>query len=190
MKKRDKTDLGHFFLKIMVMAIKFLLRLLSKNTICLLVDGRKLVTVIHCSSTCMDPLKKIDTTGNHAAKEWSMKMQYIAPDGGYAWVIVAQAFLVSILTDGSSSTFGVFLPIYMSQFNQDAANIAWIGSISSFIGSALGIVSGYYSDRYGNRKVLAFGTIFLPLGFFLAGYSNTLWQLFITQGLIFGFGYG
>ncbi len=57
--------------------------------------------------------------------------EYKNIDGGYGWFIVLQAFMVSVLTDGSTYSFGVFLPLYVREFHQNSATVSWIGSIAS-----------------------------------------------------------
>ena len=111
------------------------------------------------------------------------------PDGGYGWVIVAVAFFVSVLSDGVLYSFGIYLPIYINEFNSQAATVSWISSFGAGSDCLLSMFSGYYADKYGNKKVLFVGGIIVTLGFFLASFATELWQLFLTQGLICGIGW-
>ena len=111
------------------------------------------------------------------------------PDGGYGWVIVAVAFFVSVLSDGVLYSFGIYLPIYINAFNSQAATVSWISSFSAGSDCLLSMFSGYYADKYGNKKVLFAGGLIVTLGFFLASFATDLWQLFLTQGLICGIGW-
>ena len=110
-------------------------------------------------------------------------------DGGFAWLIVLQAFIVSVLVDGSNYSFGVYFTYYISTFNQSSATIAWIGSIASGVCAAGGIISGYLCDKYGNRIVMIIGAVLISFGFFMASLSTEVWQLFFSQGLCCGIGY-
>ena len=110
-------------------------------------------------------------------------------DGGFAWLIVLQAFIVSVLVDGSNYSFGVYFTYYIATFNQSSATIAWIGSIASGVCAAGGIISGYLCDKYGNRIVMIVGAVFISFGYFMASLSTEVWQLFFSQGLCCGIGY-
>ena len=46
------------------------------------------------------------------------------------------------------------------------------------------------SKRYGFRSSYIAGSIMLVAGQVLAGFAVELWQLFLTQGVLFGFGLG
>ena len=110
-------------------------------------------------------------------------------DGGYAWVIVLQAFIVSVLVDGSIYSFGIYLPVYMNEFNQGPSTIAWIGSLATGVSSGGGIFAGYLCDKYGNRIILIIGMIFISFGYLMASLTNAVWGLFLTQGILCGIGY-
>ena len=110
-------------------------------------------------------------------------------DGGYAWVIVLQAFIVSVLVDGSIYSFGIYLPVYMNEFNQGPSTIAWIGSLATGVSSGGGIFAGYLCDKYGNRIILIIGMIFISFGYLTGSLTNAVWGLFLTQGVLCGIGY-
>lgn len=55
---------------------------------------------------------------------------------------------------------------------------------------AVGPVSNWISKRYGFRASMITGAIMLAGGQILAGFAKKIWQLFLTQGVLFGFGLG
>ncbi|CAK8690011.1 unnamed protein product [Clavelina lepadiformis] len=52
------------------------------------------------------------------------------PDGGWGWIIVAGVWLDNVLVIGMLKSFGVLFPAFRSYFEENAAAISWINSIS------------------------------------------------------------
>ena len=74
------------------------------------------------------------------------------PDGGFqAWINVAGGFCIFFSCLGFTSCFGVLQEYYSTHQLQDRTldEIAWIGSLSSFIQFAGGAIGGPLFDRYG-----------------------------------------
>lgn len=77
-----------------------------------------------------------------------------APDGGIrAWLSTAGAFSIFFSCLGFTSCFGVLLEYYGTHQLKDhtADEIAWIGSLSSFIQFAGGAIGGPMFDRFGTK---------------------------------------
>jgi hypothetical protein len=75
-----------------------------------------------------------------------------APDGGLkAWLNAAGAFCIFFACLGFTSCFGVLQQYYSTHQLKDHSmdQIAWIGSLSSFIQFAGGAIGGPMFDRYG-----------------------------------------
>ena len=75
-----------------------------------------------------------------------------APDGGLqAWLVAAGASATFFAALGYSNTFGVFQEYYITHqlSHKSATDIAWIGSVSTFLQFAGGAIGGPLFDRYG-----------------------------------------
>lgn len=75
-----------------------------------------------------------------------------APDGGTrAWLSAAGGFCIFFGCLGFTSCFGLLQQYYSTHQLRDYAedDIAWIGSISSFIQFSGGAIGGPIFDRYG-----------------------------------------
>ncbi|PIA18223.1 MFS general substrate transporter [Coemansia reversa NRRL 1564] len=130
----------------------------------------------------------ITTPGNDKTVGSSAKPQ---PAGSfYAWVIVACAALNLMCTLGVSNSFGVFSTYYINFIYSDvsAANISWIGTMLSVFMLGGSIFSGPLTDRFGFRLVSLAGTVICSAALLLASFTQTLWQLIFTQGIMFGVG--
>ena len=75
-----------------------------------------------------------------------------APDGGLeAWLVAVGACCIFFCTLGFTNSFGVFQEYYSSHQLHDKSkdDVAWIGSLSTFLQMAAGSAGGPLFDRYG-----------------------------------------
>lgn len=113
------------------------------------------------------------------------------PDGGLAgWTQVVMGHLVIMNTWGFINSFGVFQTYYVTALDRTPADIAWVGSISTFLLFFIGTFTGRLTDAGFFREVFLFGTILQVLGIFMASLSTQYWQLFLAQGVCVGLGNG
>lgn len=109
-------------------------------------------------------------------------------NGAYGWMLVLEGFLASVMTDGSLYSFGVFFPSYVTEFNTDFATSSWIGSVASGVTVLFAFHVGYFCDRFGYRAVMIAGAVCAGAGYLAASYSASVWQLILSQGVLFGIG--
>lgn len=67
---------------------------------------------------------------------------------------------------------------------------AFIGGLSVATAMLIAPVVNYLTKRFGFRVPMLIGLGFAVLGQIFAGLSKRIWQLFITQGIMFGLGIG
>ena len=60
-----------------------------------------------------------------------------APDGGWGWVVTFSAFMVGVILDGISFSFGIFFKDLLNHFKASKSLTSWI--ISVFNGTYLGL---------------------------------------------------
>lgn len=111
-----------------------------------------------------------------------------APDGGWGWVVVFASFMINMIADGITFSFGIFNVEFLKYFGDTKGKTAWIGSI--FMASPLlsGPIASYLTDRYGCRKMTIVGSITAAIGFLLSAVSDSMEMLFVTFGIIAGVG--
>ncbi|XP_041034985.1 monocarboxylate transporter 13-like isoform X2 [Carcharodon carcharias] len=94
------------------------------------------------------------------------------PDGGWGWVIVLAAFLMSALVFGVIRSFGVFFVPFVEYFSEVSSTVSWITSMAvavqqfSRFGWALVFTPSVAAvSRYFNkRRTLAMGMAFTGVG--------------------------
>lgn len=102
----------------------------------------------------------------------------------YGWIIVGCAFVILCVAYGIQFTFGVFMPAIEAETGWDRASLSLPYSLYVFVYSALGVVTGRWTDRWGPRIVLTVGGCLLGIGIVLMSRVQALWQLYVFLGLI------
>lgn len=104
------------------------------------------------------------------------------------WVVVTGAFLILFMAYGTQYAFGVFFAALLDEFGWSRASLSGAFSVYAFAYGGFGLLSGYLTDRWGPRAVIALGGLFLGAG--LAGMSLTsaLWHPYVLYGLVAALG--
>jgi MFS family permease len=106
----------------------------------------------------------------------------------YGWVVLAAAFAIITLSIGTLFTLGVFLQPMEDGLGWSRSSIGAIGLANWLVMGVGGILAGYLSDRVGTRVVVLVGGGLLGLGLVLSSQVSSLWQFYVTFGLLVGGG--
>ncbi|XP_058066249.1 uncharacterized protein LOC131215870 [Anopheles bellator] len=112
------------------------------------------------------------------------------PDGGFGWVVVFSSFMISLIMDGVSFSFGLIYIELLAYFGESKAKTAWIGSLFIAVPLLSGPIMSNLVDRYGCRKMTMIGGVVGGLGFVLASFCQSIFQLYLTFGILAGVGLG
>ncbi|KAJ0177490.1 hypothetical protein K1T71_007499 [Dendrolimus kikuchii] len=110
------------------------------------------------------------------------------PDGGWGWVVVFASFMVNLIADGITFSFGVFYPHFLEYFGEGKGKTAWIAGIFMAMPLLSGPIASFLTDRYGCRRVTIFGSILAAIGFVISAFVENMETLFLTFGIMAGFG--
>lgn len=118
----------------------------------------------------------------------------VIPEGGYGWVCVVAAFLVNAFTWGATGqSYGVFLGHYLSERTFPGAtpiDYAFVGGFNLCMAMLVAPLVTISSKQWGTHVTMLIGIVLQTAGFVLASFTTAVWQLFITQGAMVGFGIG
>jgi MFS family permease len=106
----------------------------------------------------------------------------------YGWIIVIASFFICVMAYGGSQAFGVFFKFLRDDFGWTSAAMSGAFSFYMILRSVLAIPSGWATDKFGPRRIIILGALFLGLGLSLTSQISTLWQLYTTYGFMMGLG--
>lgn len=129
-----------------------------------------------------------ESSSSASSSSSSSDLHNRAPDGGWGWVVVFASFMVNMIADGVTFSFGVIFIEFEKYFEEGKSKTAWIGSLFMAVPLLSGPIASFLTDRYGCQKVTIIGAIIASTGFVISAFSDSLFTLFITFGLISGFG--
>lgn len=108
-------------------------------------------------------------------------------DGGYGWIIVFSAFLLTFSTWGLNSAYAVYFAYYLNSDHFAGATVldyAAVGGISVGVGMMFAPLVNYLQGLIGTRQIMLLGNCFQFAAAILASFSVNIWQLYLTQGLL------
>ncbi|XP_011177546.1 monocarboxylate transporter 12-B isoform X3 [Zeugodacus cucurbitae] len=114
----------------------------------------------------------------------------VPPDGGWGWMVVFGSFMIHIITDGMTYSFGLFYDEFLTYFNEGSGYTAWIVSIMVGVTYASGPISSAFVNRYGCRAVTIAGAIFAAACIVASVFAKNVLTLIFTIGIGTGFGLG
>jgi MFS family permease len=112
------------------------------------------------------------------------------PDGGWGWWVVFASFMIHIVADGITYSFGIFLVALIDKFNADRGYASLIPSILVGITLGAGPIASSFVNKYGCRTVTIIGAIIASGGLALSMFATSITYLFFSVGVCTGFGFG
>ncbi|KAI1409391.1 major facilitator superfamily domain-containing protein [Hypoxylon sp. FL1857] len=113
-------------------------------------------------------------------------------EGLVVWIQVLGAFVLNLNTWGLMNSYGAFQTFYQLDMlrNSTSSSIAWIGSTQAFFLFLVSVAAGPLFDAGYLRPLLVVGSLLLVVGTFLTSITSAYWQVFLTQALMTGLGFG
>ncbi|XP_038212152.1 monocarboxylate transporter 9-like [Zerene cesonia] len=153
-------------------------------------DGQCTKVKIDIDNEIKDHVKENDVKEKQKLIKVSEVPKAKIPDGGWGWVVVFSSFVISMIADGISFSFGLLYMEFLEEFKASKATTAWIGSLFIAVPLLSGPVMSALVDRYGCRSMTILGGLISTLGFVLASVSNSIELMMLTFGVIAGLGLG
>ncbi|KAJ2659595.1 hypothetical protein IWW48_003434 [Coemansia sp. RSA 1200] len=112
------------------------------------------------------------------------------PDCAFGWIPTLAVMVNNMFIFGASNSYGVFSTYYLNIRFPDtpATTLAWIGTFITTLMLSCSVVTGALADKIGYRPTAYIGTIISTAAYILASFSDKVWQLILTQGVLLGIG--
>lgn len=102
--------------------------------------------------------------------------------------IVAACFSVQAIGVGVYISYGVFFNPLLAEFGWPRAAISGSSAVAFFISGLVAVYIGRLNDRIGPRIIMSVSALFLGIGCMLMSGMDTIWELYLYFGLVFGIG--
>jgi MFS transporter, OFA family, oxalate/formate antiporter len=104
------------------------------------------------------------------------------------WRVVTAAFSVLAVAYGTQFSYGVFVKSIGAETGWSRTALSTPYAIYVGLYSLLSSVSGWSTDRWGPRRAIATGALFLAAGWALLGRVSQLWQVYVLLGVVAAIG--
>ncbi len=102
--------------------------------------------------------------------------------------MVFAAFVEMFAVYAVAYSFGAFFKPMVSEFGASLSSTSLVFSVTVFLWSILGPLTGHLTDRFGPRPVVCSGAIVMGLGLIVTADIDRLWIGYVTYGIAVGVG--
>jgi sugar phosphate permease len=120
----------------------------------------------------------------------SPRIRWLPSGLHYAWVIVAVAFAVAVVTAGVRSTPGVLIVPLEEEFHWSRATISLALGINLLLFGAIGPFAAALMDRFGARRTITLALATTAVSVVLTPAMSQPWQLILLWGVAVGLSTG
>ena len=106
----------------------------------------------------------------------------------YGWVVAAAGAVVFAVCGNLPNIIGVFVKPLIYEFGWSRAAVSGTMTARGIVTGLTSMVTGTLSDRHGPRKFILVGVLLAGFSYLLASQITSLWQLYLSLGLVFGIG--
>jgi MFS family permease len=104
----------------------------------------------------------------------------------YAWIILAAACVLNIVSRADSASFGVFIDPLVQEFGWKRGDISFAYSLAFLFGLPAVVIMGWLGDRFGARPIMVCAGLMIGAGTVLLGTITELWHFYLFYGLFVG----
>jgi len=104
----------------------------------------------------------------------------------YAWIILAAACVLSIVSRADSASFAVLIDPLVDKFGWLRGDISLAYSLAFLCSMPAVLTFGWLGDRYGARTLMFGAALMISAGTVLLGKISELWHLHVLYGVFVG----
>ncbi|XP_075154457.1 uncharacterized protein LOC142228052 [Haematobia irritans] len=115
---------------------------------------------------------------------------FIAPDGGWAWLVCIAAGISNLSIYPCVQQFGFMFRDRLQELGLSSSEVTTIINTNPAISACTGLLNGPMFRRFTFRQVALVGSLFVFTGIMLTAFCETFLGYMISYSLLFGFGMG
>lgn len=104
----------------------------------------------------------------------------------YAWIVLAAACIVSIVSRADSASFAVLVDPLVEKFDWKRGDIGLAYSLAFICSMPAMLVFGWLGDRYSARTLMLGSSLMISAGTVMLGMIQELWHLHVIYGVFVG----
>ncbi|HVR89332.1 MAG TPA: MFS transporter [Candidatus Limnocylindria bacterium] len=108
----------------------------------------------------------------------------------YAWVVAAVTFVALLTIASVRAAPGILITPLEAEYGWDRATISAAIAVSILTFGLGGPLSGTLAARFGPRRLILFGCVFIAAGLAAMLQLRSVWQFFLFWGVVIGIGTG
>ena len=108
----------------------------------------------------------------------------------YPWRVVTAGFFLLLLMFGTRISFGLYIKPLADSFGATRASVSFSQSLYMITYAVMALAAGSLADRIGPKRVMMGGAFFLSAGMLLTGCITSVWQYYLTYGVLAAIGSG
>jgi MFS family permease len=108
----------------------------------------------------------------------------------YGYIILALCFLNMVVMRGVNGSFSVYYLALLDQFSWSHSDAASVASANFLVYALASPLVGLTFDRLGPRVLMPLGGLLVGVGLLLSSFAGSLWNLYLSYGLITALGQG
>ncbi|HEY7323103.1 MAG TPA: MFS transporter [Candidatus Binatia bacterium] len=114
----------------------------------------------------------------------------MAPKFFYGYIILALCLINMVVMRGVNGSFSVYYLALLENFGWSHSDGASIASVNFLVYALAAPFVGFAFDRFGPRFLMPLGGALVGVGLLLSGFGNSLWNFYLSYGLVTALGQG
>src|ERR1044071_1422098 len=107
-----------------------------------------------------------------------------------AWVVLIAVTVCMLAATGVRAVFGIYIKPMEAEMGWTRSGLSGAAAVSLLLLGAVGPWAGRIADRWGTRRLIIGSLILLGVGTIAMGQSTSLWQVYVTAGVLMAVGAG
>ncbi|XP_075154476.1 monocarboxylate transporter 6-like [Haematobia irritans] len=145
---------------------------------------------VNANNSCHNPALPKNVTKKMRRNKSDMGENFVAPDGGWGWLVAMASGLNTMVTFAASNQFGILFGEHMVDLKISNSQLTTIINTQIAVSGGIGILNGPLFRRLSCRQVSLIGCALSFSGLFACAFANSFLFFILAFSCCYGFGRG